>query len=102
MFTCSSQFNSYECLHERNIAMLIREPELGYNTENKRLPRGGRARQLQQEETLYDGSYTNGHVTNHTLVANTALASSRKRREAEEEVPAQVTFYIFQILKLYF
>ena len=82
--------------------MLIREPELGYNTENKRLPRGGRARQLQQEERLYDGSYTNGHVTNHTLVANTALASSRKRREAEEEVPAQATFYIFQIPKLYF
>merc|ERR1719328_424192 len=26
----------------RNIAMLIREPELAYNTENKRRPRGGR------------------------------------------------------------
>merc|ERR1719167_1407397 len=27
----------------RNIAVLIREPELAYNTENKRRPRGGRA-----------------------------------------------------------
>merc|ERR1719318_2029920 len=26
----------------RNNAMLIREPELGFNTENKRMPRGGR------------------------------------------------------------
>jgi len=28
----------------RNMALYIREPELGFNTENKRLPRGGRAR----------------------------------------------------------
>merc|ERR1712212_1469407 len=35
----------------RHIAMLIREPELGYNTENSRLPRGGRAR------GAYTGSY---------------------------------------------
>merc|ERR1712210_308911 len=28
--------------HLRKIAMLIREPELAYNTENKRIPRGGR------------------------------------------------------------
>merc|ERR1719318_558939 len=28
--------------HMRNNAMLIREPELGFNTENKRRPRGGR------------------------------------------------------------
>ena len=26
--------------------MLIREPELEYNTENKRMPRGGRARAM--------------------------------------------------------
>merc|ERR1711915_893048 len=30
--------------HLRQIAMLIREPELAYNDENKRLPREGRAR----------------------------------------------------------
>jgi len=28
--------------HLRKIAMLIREPELAFNTENKRIPRGGR------------------------------------------------------------
>ena len=37
--------------------MLIREPELGYNTENKRVPRGGRAR------TFYKGSYKTGHAS---------------------------------------
>merc|ERR1719295_1506720 len=30
--------------HLRQIAMLIREPELAYNAENKRLPREGRGR----------------------------------------------------------
>ena len=37
--------------------MLIREPELGYNTDNKRVPRGGRAR------TFYKGSYKTGHAS---------------------------------------
>merc|ERR1719341_1408251 len=60
----------------RNIAMLIREPELGYNTENKRVPRGGRARKF-----YYSGSYQTGHAANKTLAR-----SSRKKREAEDEV----------------
>ena len=52
--------------------MLIREPELGYNTENKRVPRGGRARKF-----YYSGSYQTGHAANKTLAR-----SSRKKREA--------------------
>ena len=36
--------------------MLIREPELGYNMENKRAPRGGRAL-----KSYYSGSYAIGH-----------------------------------------
>ena len=56
--------------------MLIREPELGYNTENKRMPRGGRAKKF-----YYSGSYETGHASNKTLAA-----SSRKKREAGDEV----------------
>merc|ERR1719244_2571352 len=40
--------------HLRQIAMLIREPELAYNDENKRLPREGRAR------GQYHGNYNSG------------------------------------------
>ena len=46
--------------------MLIREPELAYNTENKRMPRRGKA---------YNGSYNNGSVK-----------PQRKKREAEEKL----------------
>merc|ERR1719341_359646 len=57
--------------HLRHIAMLIREPELEYNTENKRRPRGGRA--LPGE--LYNGSYRKGY--------RTGSGSSTKKRAAE-------------------
>ena len=53
--------------------MLIREPELEYNTENKRRPRGGRA--LPGE--LYNGSYRKGY--------RTGSGSSTKKRAAEKE-----------------
>jgi len=42
--------------HLRHIAMLIREPELEYNTENKRRPRGGRARFAGYAIGTYNGS----------------------------------------------
>ena len=79
--------------------MLIREPELGYNTENKRMSRGGRARQF-----YYSGSYQTGHAPNQTLAASysgtyeTGHGSNRssllsaaprrrlQKREAEDEV----------------
>ena len=76
--------------------MLIREPELGYNTENKRMPRGGRARKF-----YYSGSYETGHAPkNQTLAAayETGHGSNRssllsaaprrrlQKREAEDEV----------------
>ena len=51
--------------------MLIREPELEYNTENKRRPRGGRALPLE----LYNGSYRKGYKT----------GSSTTKRAAEKE-----------------
>jgi len=59
--------------HLRHIAMLIREPELEYNTENKRRPRGGRALPLE----LYNGSYRKGYKT--------GSGSSTKKRAAEKE-----------------
>merc|ERR1711872_542626 len=53
----------------RNIAMLIREPELAYNTENKRRPRGGRRR--------YEGSYVVGSIKKP--------GQTRQQRDADEE-----------------
>jgi len=52
----------------RNIAMLIREPELGYNKDNKRVPRTGRIL-----SRYYSGTYSIGH------------APQRKKREAEDD-----------------
>ena len=70
-----------ECLCQRNIAMLIREPELGYNTENQRQPRGGRAVQ----RAFYSGSYHNGHTVNSTLAADSSNQRRLTKRDAEEE-----------------
>jgi len=60
----------------RNIAILIREPNLAYNTDNKRVPRGGRA--LQNDYTNGHVSYINGNVggRQHALI---------QKRAAEEE-----------------
>merc|ERR1712106_731752 len=57
----------------RNIAMLIREPELGYNKDNKRVPRTGRILGARQQ---YTGSYSTGTYNGK---------DSRKKREAEDE-----------------
>ena len=54
----------------RKIAMLIREPELAYNTGNKRIPRGGR--NVLRE---YNGSYNTG-----------SIKPLRKKRAAEDEM----------------
>ena len=51
--------------------MLIREPELEYNTENKRRPRGGRARYTGETH-----NYTNGKVEE---------VKERYKRAAEKE-----------------
>merc|ERR1712209_286261 len=55
----------------RNIAMLIREPELAYNTENKRRPRGGRR---------YSGSYNIGSIKRPGQTI-----PQYQRRDADEE-----------------
>ena len=62
----------------RNIAMLIREPELGYNTENKRVPRGGRARAF-----YYSGSYETGHGSGGKVL--------QQKREAKDELMIEET-----------
>ena len=54
----------------RNIAMLIREPELGYNKHNKRVPRTGRI----LGPRYYSGTYSIGHGK-----------PQRKKREAEDD-----------------
>ena len=48
--------------------MFIREPELAYNTENKRRPRGGRR---------YSGSYVFGSIKKP--------GQTRQQRDADEE-----------------
>jgi len=58
--------------HLRQIAMLIREPELAFNTENKRMPRQGRSRQYTGTTTYAAGTY-NGK------------AELKQKRAAEEE-----------------
>ena len=55
--------------------MLIREPELAYNTKNKRVPRGGR--------NLQDDNYTNGYVS--YTYGNGGPQERRKRAADEEE-----------------
>jgi len=60
----------------RKIAMLIREPELGYNTENKRVPRKGRARQG------YEGSYSTG--TGYRGQATLSKSLLQKREAGDE------------------
>merc|ERR1712179_678406 len=60
--------------HLRNIAILIREPELGYNKENLRVPRQGRARRPE-----YTGSYSVG-TYNGKKQLQSVLA--RKKRDA--------------------
>jgi len=55
----------------RNIAMFIREPELAYNTENKRQPRGGRR---------YSGSYNIGSIKRPGQTI-----PQYQRRDADEE-----------------
>jgi len=64
--------------HLRNIAILIREPELGYNKENLRVPRQGRARRRE-----YTGSYSVG-TYNGKKQLQSVLA--RKKRDAVEEL----------------
>jgi len=60
----------------RNIPILIREPTLAYNTENKRVPRGGRA--------LHHG-YTNGHTyTNGNSMEQAQRYALIHKRAAEE------------------
>merc|ERR1719334_1642628 len=63
--------------HLRQIAMLIREPELAYNTGNKRLPREGRAR------GQYHGNYNSGTYNGKAQLQLARL----KKREAIEDVP---------------
>jgi len=63
--------------HLRQIAMLIREPELAYNAENKRLPREGRAR------GQYHGNYNSGTYNGKAQLQLARL----KKREATEDVP---------------
>jgi len=58
----------------RHIAMLIREPELEYNTENKRRPRGGRA-------LNYGRGYRRGYGTG----TGTGKEESKTKRAAEKE-----------------
>ena len=59
----------------RNIAILIREPELGYNKENLRVPRQGQAR-------------GKGYIIGTYLLYNGLKDSvlQRSKREAEEEL----------------
>jgi len=75
----------------RNIAMLIREPELAYNTKNKRVPRGGR--------NLQDDNYTNG-IVSYTYGSSAPHVMMHKRaadKEGEEklmiEENSEVTFH---------
>jgi len=65
--------------HLRRIALLIREPELGYNTENKRLPRGGRSKDF------YNGSYNTGHA------AKLEPQRILEKRDAQEHMEESVT-----------
>ena len=58
--------------------MLIREPEFGYNTENKRVPRGGRARAF-----YYSGSYETGHGSGGKVL--------QQKREAKDELMIEET-----------
>jgi len=62
--------------HLRHIAMLIREPELEYNTENKRRPRGGRARYTGEIHT-----YTNGKVEQSKEVQRYKRAAEKEEEE---------------------
>jgi len=57
----------------RNIAMLIREPDLAYNTKNKRVPRGGR--RLKED-------YTNGQVS---YTYGSGKPQQRRKRAADKE-----------------
>jgi len=59
----------------RNIAILIREPTLAYNTENKRVPRGGRA---------LHHDYVNGHTSYNTGNAKPQRYALIHKRAAEE------------------
>jgi len=70
--------------HLRRIAMMIREPELSYNENNRRIPRQGRAR--------YEGSYNNGNSYNNGRTKEQLkLAAFRKKREAEEKLEVTTT-----------
>eukprot|EP00091_Calanus_sinicus_P004446 TRINITY_DN14767_c0_g1_i2.p1 TRINITY_DN14767_c0_g1~~TRINITY_DN14767_c0_g1_i2.p1 ORF type:complete len:187 (-),score=31.59 TRINITY_DN14767_c0_g1_i2:126-686(-) len=72
--------------HLRQIAMLIREPELAYNTENSRMPRTGRNRQ-------YSGSYQSGTYNGKPTL--------RKKRDAEKELIHDVVVDDFLTTKSY-
>ena len=62
--------------------MLIREPELGYNTENKRVPRGGRAL-----KAFYSGTYQTGHGTK-----SGGRVLQKRDADVEEDPMIGVTF----------
>lgn len=66
---------------------MIREPELAYNTENKRIPRRGRKRQ-------YSGSYSTGTYDGKAQM-------TRGKREAEEELIHDVVIDDFFRTKSY-
>jgi len=68
--------------HLRRIALLIREPELGYNTENKRLPRGGRSKDFSYNT---GESYYNGHA------AKVEAQRILEKRDAQEHTEESVT-----------
>merc|ERR1719341_1528293 len=64
----------------RHIAMLIREPELEFNTENKRMPRGGR---------MLKEDYTNGQVT---YTYGSGKPQQRRKRAADKEGEEKAMF----------
>ena len=70
--------------------MLIREPELGYNTENKRLRRGGRARSIISVYYAVYGdalSYHPNHKTGHgTKLGGRVL----QKRDADVDKDAMI------------
>ena len=69
--------------------MLIREPELAYNTENKRMPRRGRR---------YEGSYSTGTYNGKDKPEK---PSQRKKRDADEQLVYDVVVDDFFKTKKY-